>query len=140
MPGKTSDETNEGLLSPSHILVLDDEEAVRDVFGAMLEKMGHRVSYARAGQEAIAKYRSAQENNQPYDAVITDLTIPGEMGGEAVAQEILAINPQAKIIVSSGYATDSIMANFKAYGFQGRVVKPVRFTELENVVKQVLKT
>jgi two-component system cell cycle sensor histidine kinase/response regulator CckA len=57
-----------------------------------------------------------------------------------VAQEILTINPQAKIIVSSGYATDSIMANYKAYGFQGRVVKPFRFAELKNVLEQVLKT
>lgn len=71
--------------------------------------------------------------------MITDLTIPGEMGRKAVAQAILAINPQAKIIVSSGYATTSIMANYKAYGFQGRAVKPFRFSELKIAVDQGLK-
>ena len=140
MPGKTSDAINSEPVSPSHILVLDDDEAVRDVLGAMLEKMGHRVSCAATGQEAIAKYGSAQQNNLPYDAVITDLTIPGEMGGEAVAREILAINRQAKIIVSSGYATDAIMANYQAYGFQARVAKPARYAELKKVLEQVLKT
>lgn len=139
-PGKTSDEVDSEPVPAVHILVLDDEETVRNVLGAMLEKMGHRVSYAAAGQEAITKYRNAQKNNSPYDAVITDLTIPGKMGGEAVAQEILAVNPQAKIIVSSGYTTDSIMTNYKAYGFQGRVVKPYRFAELKDVVEQMLKT
>jgi PAS domain S-box-containing protein len=137
--GETSDAINSEPVSPVHILLVDDEETVRDVLGAMLKKMGHQVSHAGAGQEAIAKYRSAQKNNLPYDAVITDLTIPGEMGGEAVAKEILAINPRAKIIVSSGYANDSIMANYKTYGFQGRVVKPVRYAALKNVLEQVLK-
>jgi PAS domain S-box-containing protein len=136
---QTPDEINKESVFPLHIMVLDDEEAVRDILGAMLEKMGHHVSYAGAGQEAIAKYQSARQSNLPYDVVITDLTIPGEIGGEAVAQEILSINPQAKIIVSSGYATDSIMANYKAYGFQGRIVKPIRFAELKNMIEQVFK-
>jgi PAS domain S-box-containing protein len=138
--GKTPDEINNEPVSPLLILVLDDEQAVRDVVGVMLERMGHSVTYAESGQEAVAKYQSAQKGNSPYDAVITDLTIPGEKGGKAVAEEILAINPQAKIIVSSGYATDSVMANYKAYGFQGRVAKPFRFAELKNVLEQVLKT
>jgi len=138
-PGKTSEKINRVSVSRFHILVLDDEKTVRDVLGVMLENMGHRVSYAETGQEAIAKYRNAQLNNTPYDAVITDLTIPGEAGGEAVAQEILAINPQAKLIVSSGYATDSIMANYGAYGFQGRLMKPFRFEEIKRVIEEVLK-
>lgn len=136
---QTSDEINKESIFPLHIMVLDDEEAVRDILGAMLEKMGHHVSYAGTGQEAIAKYQSARQNNLPYDVVITDLTIPGEIGGEGVAQKILSINPQAKIIVSSGYATNSIMADYKAYGFQGRIVKPIRFLELQNMIEQVLK-
>jgi DNA-binding NarL/FixJ family response regulator len=72
-------------------------------------------------------------------AVVTDLTIPREMRGEAVVQEILSINPDTRIIVSSGYATDAIMANYKAYGFKGRIEKPVRYADLKNVVEQVLK-
>ncbi|NIA20204.1 MAG: PAS domain S-box protein [Xanthomonadaceae bacterium] len=122
----------------AHILILDDEELVREVIGAMLEELGHKVSYAVHGSEAIKKYQEAWQNNSSYDAVITDLTIPGGMGGQEAAQRILKINPQAKIIVSSGYATDPVMANYKDYGFQGRVVKPYHFAELKKVIERVL--
>ncbi|MCD6580485.1 MAG: cache domain-containing protein [Desulfuromusa sp.] len=122
-----------------HILVLDDEELVQQISGAMLEEMGHRVDYAVHGEETVEKYRSAQEKSQGYDVVICDLTIPGGMGGQEAAREILKLNPQAKIIVSSGYATDPVMANYAEYGFAGRVAKPYLFVELQKVVQQTLK-
>ena len=124
--------------APASILVLDDEEVVREAIGGMLEAIGHRVEFARDGEACIAKYKNAQDAATPYDLVITDLTIPGGMGGQDAAQQILHIHPDAKIIVSSGYATDPIMANYKQYGFKGIVVKPYRFIELQEVVRQVL--
>jgi PAS domain S-box-containing protein len=124
----------------ARILVLDDEKAVREVLGDMLERMGHTVAYAVEGQEAIAKYRTAYESKAEYDLFITDLTIPGGLGGQAAAQEILKLNPQAKIIVSSGYATDPVLANYKAYGFKGIFVKPYHFAELQEVVRHVLSS
>ncbi len=123
----------------ARILVMDDEEAVREVLGAMLETMGYEISCAVNGQEAVEAYRKAYENNDPYDMVITDLTIPGGMGGQETAAEILQINSRAAIIVSSGYSTDPVMANYKDYGFSGRVGKPYHFTELQTVIRQVLK-
>ncbi|MDA3903250.1 MAG: cache domain-containing protein [Desulfuromusa sp.] len=123
----------------AHILVLDDEDLLLQISSAMLEEMGHRVDSAMAGEEAVTKYRMTQESNQGYDIVICDLTIPGGMGGQEAAQQILSINPQAKLIVSSGYATDPVMANYREYGFQGRIAKPYRFTELETVVQQVVE-
>ncbi len=127
-------------VSSARILVMDDEEMVREVTGAMLERLGYEVIFAVDGQEATAKYRTSYENHVSYDAVITDLTIPGGMGGKEAAQEILKINSQAKIIVSSGYATDPVMANYEEYGFQARVVKPYHFAYLQEVLQQVLKT
>jgi PAS domain S-box-containing protein len=126
-------------VSSARILTLDDEEVVQEVLGAMLEKLGHKVTYTVDGLETIAEYRVAYENGISYDVVITDLTIPGGMGGQEVAQEILKINPQAKIIVSSGYATDSVMANYKEYGFKGVVEKPYGFLDLKKVIQQVLE-
>ena len=111
---------------------------MREIIGAMLERMGYKVTYAVEGQEAVTKYRVSYKKGAAYDIVVTDLTIPGGMGGQAAAQEILKINPQAKIIVSSGYATDPVMANYKEYGFQERVVKPYRFAELQKVIQHVL--
>ena len=122
----------------ARILVLDDEELVRQMSGAMLEEMGHQVDYAAHGDEAVEKYRSAQEKDQGYGVVICDLTIPGGMGGQEAARNILMLNPQAKIIVSSGYATDPVMANYAEYGFAGRVAKPYLFVELQKVIQQML--
>ncbi len=105
----------------ARILVMDDDEAVREVLGAMLEIMGHETSSAVNGQEAVEKYRKAWEDNDPYDIVITDLTIPGGMGGQETAAEILQMDAQATIIVSSVYSSDPAMANYQDYGFSGRV-------------------
>ncbi len=60
------------------------------------------------------------------------------MGGQDAAQKILSTNPQAKLIVSSGYATDPVMADYTEYGFKGRVAKPYLFADLEKVIQQVL--
>lgn len=122
----------------ARILLLDDEELVQQISGAMLEEMGHQVDYALRGEEAVERFWSAQEKNQGYDVVICDLTIPGGMGGQEAAREILKLNPQAKIIVSSGYATDPVMANYAEYGFAGRIAKPYLFVELQKVVQQTL--
>ena len=122
----------------AHILILDDEELVRKMLGTMLEEMGYKIDYAVHGQETVTKYQQTIQDNSPYDIVITDLTIPGGMGGQEAAQEILKLNPQAKIIVSSGYATDPVMAHYEEYGFRGRIAKPYRFAELQKVIQQVL--
>lgn len=136
---KSSVATSAGHDSPARILVMDDEEVVRDVVGAMLEMLGHQVEYAVDGQEAVSKYQTSHEHRALYDIVIADLTIPGGMGGQEAAQEILKINPQAKIIVSSGYATDPVMANYKDYGFMEIIEKPYRFIDLQKVIQKVLK-
>lgn len=122
------------------VLIMDDDEVVRQMLGKMLNQLGYKVSYSVDGKEAVAKYRAAWIDGSPYDVVITDLTIPGGMGGQAAAQEILRINPHAKIIVSSGYATDPILANYEAYGFMGMVVKPYHFSELQAVLQQTLSS
>lgn len=136
--GKRFDKRNTGPLSSARILILDDEEAVREVIGAMLQQLGHGVEFAIEGQEAITKYQTAHNNGTPFDLVFLDLTIPGQMGGQKAAEGILAIDPDAKLVVSSGYATDPVMANYKLYGFQARAVKPFSYSDLQNVIEQVL--
>lgn len=136
---KSVAEISSSLSSSARILLMDDDEDVRKMLGKMLVELGFEVSYSVNGQEAIAKYQAAIECGRPYAVVITDLTIPGGMGGQEAAQEILKINPQAKIIVSSGYATDPVLANYTAYGFKGIVVKPYHFADLQEVLQKILE-
>jgi CheY-like chemotaxis protein len=104
----------------------------------MLVKMGHEVVLAKDGLEAIKLYKEAVESGKPINCVIMDLTIPGGMGGKEAVQEILALAPEAKVIVSSGYSNDPILASYEEYGFCGVVVKPYEFSELSKMLDMVL--
>lgn len=130
---------SDSISTSARILVLDDEELVQQMSGAMLKEMGHQVDFAVHGEEAVRKHQVALKKGQGYDIIICDLTIPGGMGGLEAAREMLTLNPQVKFIVSSGYATDPVMANYEEYGFNGRVAKPYSFAELQQVVQQVLE-
>lgn len=120
------------------VLVVDDEEMIRKVTGRFLEGAGFVVTTVQDGREAIERYRRAQEEGDPFAVVIMDLTIPGGMGGREAVQKILALDAGAKVIVSSGYAEDPVMANYSAYGFCGIAAKPYSRDKLLAVVRQAL--
>ncbi len=118
-----------------HILVMDDEKMVRDISTEMLQSCGHSVDTAVDGNEALQKYiDAAEKNDTPFDIVIMDLTIPGGMGGKETISKLLTFDPKAKAIVSSGYSTDPIMANYRDYGFKARVAKPFQIKDLEEAI------
>ncbi|MEW6417765.1 MAG: PAS domain S-box protein [Nitrospirota bacterium] len=121
------------------ILVLDDEEMVRLVAGTMLKRIGYEVEFAVDGHEAIDLYKKAMDLNQPFDAVIMDLTIPGGMGGKEAIKRLLEIDPEVNAIASSGYSNDPVMADFRKYGFCGIVAKPYTLEELNQVLYTVMK-
>lgn len=120
------------------ILVVDDEEVVRNVSAAMLGELGHEVLLAEEGQQAVEIYRQNLEQDTPIDLLIMDLTIPGGMGGQEALQHVLAIDPQAKAVVSSGYSNDPVMANFADYGFAAAITKPYQLTDMSKVINQLL--
>ena len=121
------------------ILVMDDEEIVREVLGAMLVSIGYGVEYATNGEEAVELYRVAKGSGAPFDAVILDLTIPGGMGGKKAMQGLLKIDPGVKAIVSSGYSNDPVMADFREYGFSGVAAKPYKIKQLSETLHNVIK-
>ena len=128
--------------SPKHakLLVMDDEAMIRDIASQMLGFLGYRVELACTGQEAIKKYSLAVEQAEPFAAVIMDLTIPGGMGGKETIEHLLRLDPAIKAIVSSGYANDPIMADFKNYGFTAVLPKPFSVDELCNILESILTT
>lgn len=107
-----------------NILIMDDEYIIRKLLIKMLSFLGHDVIATSKGEEAIEEYSKAINNNKKFDLVITDLTIPGGLGGKETAKKILEINPETSCIVSSGYSNDPIMANYQEYGFVGALEKP----------------
>lgn len=123
----------------ARILVMDDDRTIRDVSSDMLNHYGFTVDTASDGKEAIEKYISAENNGHPFDIVIMDLTIPGGMGGKEAVKELLAIDPDAKVIVSSGYSMNPVLANYSEYGFIGRLTKPFIIADLKNELMRIMK-
>jgi PAS domain S-box-containing protein len=122
------------------ILVMDDEEAVRDVAQGMLETLGYSVTLAKDGTEAIEIYKAAMASGAPFDSVLMDLTIPGGMGGMEAVKRIREIDSRVKAIVCSGYSNDTIMANYNSFGFRAVVPKPYSLKQLGGAISEVLST
>ena len=120
------------------ILLMDDEDTIRNVGGEMLTCFGYQVTLARDGQEAIDLYKKAKETGEPFDVVIMDLTIPGGLGGIETMAILRQIDPEIKAIISSGYASDPVMSDYERYGFSGVVIKPYKFDELNEVLNKVI--
>ena len=120
------------------ILIMDDDDNILKIVSAALEDMGYEVAIAHEGKAAIAMYAEALQTAQPFNAVILDLTVPGGMGGQEAVQKILEIDHEARVIVSSGYNDDPVMADYKNYGFSGMIAKPYCLRELSKQMQQVL--
>jgi CheY-like chemotaxis protein len=126
-------------LGKVRILVMDDEQVVRYISGEFLKHLGYEVELAEDGAEAVARYKKAQESQQPFDIVILDLIVPGGMGGKEVLEKLLEISPDVQAIVSSGYSNDPIFSDFKRYGFKGVIAKPFDLEGLSESVSKVIK-
>jgi PAS domain S-box-containing protein len=121
------------------ILVMDDDQMIRELAGEILWHLGYEVEFAQDGGEAVALYRMSMKAVRPFDAVILDLTVRGGMGGKEAMQELIKMDPDIKGIVSSGYSDDPGMTDYKQYGFSGVVAKPYTLEELGEKLNQVLK-
>ena len=104
----------------------------------LLEHMGYRVEVAGSGEDAIELYRMALDEGDPLDVVIMDLTIPGGMGGKEAIVKLKEIEPEVKVIVSSGYSNDPIMANYREYGFVGILTKPYSGKEMAAAIERAM--
>ncbi len=119
------------------ILLMDDEEMILRVGANMLEKLGLEVDCARDGLEAVEMCRSAKNQN-PYNLVIMDLTVPGGMGGKDAVEKIREFDSEIFVIVSSGYSNDPIMSDYTRYGFSGVIMKPYRMDDLIKMLHEYL--
>jgi PAS domain S-box-containing protein len=126
-PGRMHDEEeNEQVMvsGSGKLLIMDDEEFIRDILNEILLMLGYQVECCADGREAVERFLAARVNGTPFDAVMLDLTVPCGMGGKEAAEKILEIDPQAVLVVSSGYSSDPVIANFSQYGFSAAISKP----------------
>ncbi|MCF8032907.1 MAG: response regulator [Desulfarculaceae bacterium] len=124
----------EGLTGDETILLVDDVPSVRQAEKERLTRMGYRVLTADSGEEALSLY---EDRGNDIGLVIMDLGMPG-MGGHQAIKAILALNPQAKILVASGYAASDQVREAVQAGAAGYVIKPFHQNELLTTVRFLL--
>jgi len=123
-------------IGTGRILIMDDEDFILETYGQMLRDMGYETDYAEHGAEALEKFENAHKSENPYVAIIMDLTIPGGMGGKEAVQRLRLKDQKIPVFVSSGYSEDPIMANPKDYGFTDKIPKPFKKSELEELMSK----
>ncbi|MEE9122558.1 MAG: PAS domain S-box protein [Syntrophobacteria bacterium] len=116
------------------ILLVDDEEYIRELGVELLSDVGYEVLTATDGESALQLYRKEQHR---IDLVILDLVIPG-MGGKKCYEEILKINPQAKILIVSGHSVNGPGKEAMEAGARGFVGKPFDVSHMLKAVREIL--
>lgn len=117
-----------------HILLVDDEEVVCMATQEMLKRLDYDVTTMNCGADAIEYY---EENWHGIDLVVLDMMMP-EMGGEEVFGHLQRINPDANVLVSSGYSGNDKARDLEDMGAKGYIQKPYRLAELSSTVRQIL--
>ena len=117
------------------ILLVDDEELIRDVGGLMLPEIGYKVLLARSGEEAIKIYK---EKGEEIDLVILDMVMPG-MGGGETYDGLKEVDPEIKVLLASGYSIDGKAQEILDRGCNGFIQKPFDMAELSKAISAALK-
>ena len=128
-----------GLGDAGRVLVMDDDDVVRNMTIQRLVRLGYESEGALNGEEALRKFQAARDSGKPFDVVILDLIVRGGMGGREAIAALRNMDPGVKAILTSGHAADPVLTNFWEYGFAGVVRKPFVIKELGVVIRQVLE-
>jgi signal transduction histidine kinase/ActR/RegA family two-component response regulator len=117
----------------ARILVIDDEDSVRDILSRMLKTKGHQVVVASNGEEGIEQFRS-----QPFDLVFTDLGMP-KISGWEVGKTIKGINPKIPIAMITGWGMELDREKMSESGIDLIVSKPFNFDQVIRLVSEAME-
>ena len=121
------------------ILVMDDEEAIRELTAQLLGTLGYEVTAVPDGMEAVRTYERALRKGQHFQAVILDATVRGGMGGVATIERLRSMDPKVNAIICSGYSDEAALSEFLAYGFHGALPKPFTRSELADALQRTFE-
>ncbi len=117
------------------VLLMDDELMIREITGEMLRHIGYDVACAESGEQAVKRFQEALDAGSPFDAVLLDIHVQEGDGGIETLQHLKAIDKNVKAIASSGYSVDSVITDYRSFGFTGCLAKPYRLEELQNALQ-----
>jgi two-component system, cell cycle sensor histidine kinase and response regulator CckA len=118
--------------------VMDDEASVRTLAANMLEFLGYDAEIVDNGSAAVERFKRALGTKRPFDAVMLDLVVPGDMGAREAISQLAGIDPAVRAVVVSGYAQDAAIASYRDYGFVAAMNKPYTLQELRATLETVI--
>ncbi len=124
---------------PARILLMDDEEIVRDVFADMLHGTTYLIDLAVDSREALEKFQTARRDGAPYDLLFLDLTVPGDIGGIKTLEKIRAIDPDIAAVAISGYSVSEVCNHPQDFHFRDFLSKPFSLDDLFHIIGKNLK-
>ena len=127
-----------GTIEKKTILVMDDEDMIGEIICQMLEHFGFGSVRVTDGLDAIREFKKHSDDGVPFAAVILDLNIPNGVGGREAVGEILKIDSDAQVFVSSGSSNDPMVVNFKENGFSGVIAKPFDLASMQRTLSPLL--
>jgi two-component system cell cycle sensor histidine kinase/response regulator CckA len=121
------------------ILIMDDEEAIRELTSQLLGTLGYEVTAVPDGLEAVRIYERALRKGEHFQAVILDATVRGGMGGVATIERLRSMDPKVNAIICSGYSDEAALSEFLAFGFRGALPKPFTRSELADALQRAFE-
>ena len=117
---------------------MEDEELIREMLLEILTGMGFSIVATRDGEEAFNAFIEAQNQGEPFRAMILDLTIPGGLGGKDTIKRIRKIDQKIPVFVASGYSEDTAVATPELFGFSASIEKPFVISQLAEMLEKYL--
>lgn len=122
------------------VLVMDDEEILRETMALTLQQMGYDVDVAADGSDAVAAYERARQTARPFAVVLLDLTVRGGMGGSEAMRQLQALDPSVSAALMTGYTHESTFREYARHGFKGALAKPFSADALRDLLAQIVST
>lgn len=128
---KRSAKQSKLLRGSEEVMVIDDEEHVGEVIGGMLNDLGYKVTVVRSGREALSLFRKKSKH---YDGVVLDMNMP-QMGGKETFFKLKEIDPEVRVVISTGYSNTSLESSPLADAVDGILQKPYQLEELSKTMR-----
>ena len=119
---------------------MDDDYNTREVLGEILKTLGYEPYFAKDGDEAYKLYKDSMNNSKKFNVVLMDLNVKEGIGGVEGAKKLLSIDPNVKVIVTSGHFDVPLQRNYKKHGFSGMLLKPFKLNELKKQIADNIKS
>ncbi len=131
-------EKTKNILRGKTVLIIDDEEQIREIIAEIFKMEGIESLLAASGEEGIKLFQERVDAGGKVDCIVADLTIPDGMGGKKAVEILRNTGVPFKAIVTSGYSMNPVILDYRKFGFDAAITKPFSISDLIVLLKELL--